>query len=124
MANGYVTTLQKGQYAPDFFTAAGGGLIAGVSVIGAVGRAAGLGTGTTYDCYENAAAVPLYPYLAATSQLQISSASANDTPAGAGARTVFLSGLDANYLPISETLTTNGVSNVISTKSYLRLNAC
>lgn len=121
-SNGYVTTLQKGQFSPDFFSAAGAGMIAGVSVNGAVGHATGLGTGTMYDLYENAAAVPLYPYLAAASLLQISSTSANDTAAGTGARSVFITGLDLNYNPISETLVTNGVSNVVTVNSYLRVN--
>lgn len=122
--NGYVTNIQQGRFPPDFLTVAGAGMVAGVSVIGAVGRAATLATGTQYDCYENAVNVPLYPYLSAANQLQISSASANDTAAGTGARTVFLNGLDANYNPLSETLTTNGTTPVVSVNSYFRLNSC
>ena len=63
----------------------------------------------------------LYSYLAAATQLSVSSSSANDTSAGTGARTVTLSGLDANYAEISETVTLNGQTAVTTTNSYLRI---
>lgn len=50
------------------------------------------------------------------------SSSVNDTSAGTGARTIQLVGLDANYLPISETVTLNGTSTVDTVNSYLRLD--
>ena len=116
--NGYKTTWQKGQYQPDAFHAAGCGMVAGVSTPGVIGHATGMNVGTSYDLYENAATVPLYPYLAAASLLQVSSGSANDTAAGTGARTVTIVGLDANYNVISETLTMNGVTPVQTVNSY------
>ena len=63
----------------------------------------------------------LYSYLAAATQLSISSSSANDTSAGTGARTVTLSGLDTDYNEISETITLNGQTAVTTTNSYLRI---
>lgn len=57
-------------------------------------------------------------------QMSVSSNSANDTAAGTGARTVFLSGLDADYNEISETVTMNGLTAVLTTKSFLRINNC
>jgi hypothetical protein len=36
---------------------------------------------------------------------------------------ILISGLDANYLPISETLVLNGATPVETTKSYLRINS-
>jgi hypothetical protein len=63
----------------------------------------------------------LYSYLAAATQLSISSSSTADTSAGTGARTVTLSGLDADYNEISETVTLNGQTAVTSTNSYLRI---
>lgn len=122
MANGYLTNWQHGNFVPDQFHAAGSGMVGGVSTPGAIGHAANLNVGTSYDLYENAATVPLFPYFATAHPLQISSASANDTAAGTGARTVKLVGLDANYNPISETLTTAGVTPVVSTQSFLRIN--
>jgi hypothetical protein len=120
--NGYLTTWQKGQFEPDPFVATGAGMVAGVVVTGVVGHATNLTTGTTYDLYENAATVPLYPWFTAAHPLQIASASANDTVAGSGARRVTLTGLDANYNLLQETLVTNGVTPVITTNSFLRLN--
>jgi hypothetical protein len=61
------------------------------------------------------------PYLTTAAGMQISSASANDTSAGTGARTVLISGLDQNYEPLSETVILNGQTAVNTTKSYLRV---
>lgn len=52
----------------------------------------------------------------------ISSDDAADTAAGTGAQTVTVSGLDANYGPISETVALNGVSTVNTVASFLRIN--
>lgn len=120
--NGYKTTWQKGQFQPDAFHAVGCGMVAGVSTPGVIGHATGMNTGTSYDLYENAATVPLFPYFAVAHPLQISSSSANDTAAGTGARTVLLTGLDANYNPITELLTTAGVTPVVTAQSFLRIN--
>ena len=57
-------------------------------------------------------------------QLSVSSDNANDTAAGTGARTVYLSGLDANHNTISETVTLNGLTAVTTTNSYLHVNQC
>jgi hypothetical protein len=64
----------------------------------------------------------VYAFPAAATVMKISSASANDTAAGTGARTVLISGLDANYAPISETVILNGQTAVNTTNSYLRIN--
>jgi hypothetical protein len=49
------------------------------------------------------------------------SADTNDTSAGTGARTVEVQGLDENYLPLTETFTMNGTTNVIGSESFLRV---
>jgi len=54
--------------------------------------------------------------------VKISAANAADTAAGTGARTVLLSGYDANYAKISETIALNGQTEVVSTKSYILVN--
>lgn len=81
--------------------------------------------------HNNAIALPiedvldqggLYPWLTTAVTMTISSADANDTSAGTGARTVTVYGLDANYLEISETLTMNGQTAVTTANSYLRVN--
>ena len=57
-------------------------------------------------------------------QMKVSSDSANDASAGTGARTVYISGLDANHNVISETVSMNGQTAVLTTNSYLHINQC
>jgi len=55
-------------------------------------------------------------------RMKVSSANANDRSDGTGARTVFIGGLDANYNEISETVTMNGQTAVLTTKFYIHIN--
>lgn len=55
-------------------------------------------------------------------QMKVSSDSANDTAAGTGARTVYIEGLDVNHAVISETVTLNGQTAVLTTQSFLHVN--
>ena len=64
----------------------------------------------------------LYPYATAAETLSVVSSSANDTAAGTGIRTLFISGLDANFEEISETVTMNGVTPVNTVNQYMRVN--
>lgn len=63
--------------------------------------------------------LPLSP---AALQLKVSSSSTNDTAAGTGARTVFVGGLDANHNEISEIVTLNGQTPVLTTQAFLHIN--
>lgn len=54
----------------------------------------------------------LYAYPASASTMYISSSSTADTSAGTGARTTTVSGLDANFDEISETVSLNGQTGV------------
>lgn len=64
------------------------------------------------------------PHPTAASVLKISSTSADDDgdPAGTGARTVLITGLDGNYNVVSETVILNGQTAVNTTNSYLYVN--
>ena len=53
-----------------------------------------------------------YVQLTSGAALEVVSASANDAAAGTGARTVKVEGLDASYVPFSETIILNGVTPV------------
>ena len=64
----------------------------------------------------------LAPQPAAALRMSVSSTDANDTAAGTGARTVVIEGLDANYVEITETVTLNGQSAVLTAASFLRIN--
>ena len=66
----------------------------------------------------------LLAFPSAALQLNVSSSSANDTANGTGARTVFLSGLDADHNTISETISLTGQTAVTTVKSYLHVNQC
>lgn len=62
--------------------------------------------------WENATA---YTYPVAATQMNLAGTN-GDTAS------ILISGLDANYLPISETVVMNGATPVTTTKSYLRIN--
>ena len=64
----------------------------------------------------------LITFPAAALQMTVSSASADDTSAGTGARTIVVQGLDANYNEVTETVTMNGQTAVTMTTSMLRVN--
>jgi len=57
-------------------------------------------------------------------QMKVSSDNANDTAAGTGARTVYVEGLDANHNVISEIVTLNGQTDVLTVQSFLHINNC
>lgn len=60
-------------------------------------------------------------YLTAAETMNIVSDDAADTSAGTGARTVKVTGLDSAYIEIEETVILNGVANVLTSNSYLRV---
>lgn len=60
-------------------------------------------------------------YLSSAETMNIVSNNVNDTSAGTGARTVKVIGLDNNFNDISETVTMNGTTNVLTTLSYRRV---
>lgn len=64
----------------------------------------------------------ILPLAPAALQLKVSSSSTDDTAAGTGARTVFVGGLDANHNEISEIVTLNGQTPVLTTQSFLHIN--
>jgi len=63
-----------------------------------------------------------YAYPSVASVMKISSSSADDASAGTGARTISISGLDADYNEISEVVILNGQTAVDTVNSYLRIN--
>lgn len=78
-------------------------------------------TGTApEDIWSGAGLYTGFP--SAAEAVRITSSSVNDTAAGSGARTVFISGLDTNGNFLSETLTLNGTTPVVSVGSYKRVN--
>jgi hypothetical protein len=90
------------------------GLITGVTGLSISGYTADVSTSYVPLWHGNST----YTYLNTATYLTVWSDSASDTNVS-----VLISGLDANYLPITETVTlTNGVTGVQTTKSFLRVN--
>lgn len=98
------------------------GLFTGISVVNKFGRIPSInsGTGLSVDCWGGASTYTGFP---ASAQLaQVLSSDANDTAAGSGARTIVITGLDADYNIINETITLSGTTPVNSTQQFLRVH--
>jgi len=65
-----------------------------------------------------------FTILTSASTLTIVSSSIADdgSPAGTGANTILITGIDANYVAQSETVTLNGTSNVVTATTWLGIN--
>lgn len=63
-------------------------------------------------------------YLSSAETLNVVSASTDDTLAGTGARYILINGLDNDYNMVSETIVTNGTTNVETSNEYLRVYRC
>lgn len=84
--------------------------------------AANPSVGTSFeDVWNNGGTLS---YLSSAETMNIVSTDTNDDgdPAGTGARTLEIFGLDGNYDLINETVTLNGTTNVTTVNSYLRVH--
>ena len=116
-SNGKLSSItQKGRVEPfDLQTARG--QIYGHSTVNIYGFQVSVTT-TNIPVWEVAGA---YAYPAAATTMNL--ASSVNTGADKTGTTVLIQGLDANYDSISETLTLNGTTVVVTTKSYLRIQS-
>mgnify|MGYP000479348130 FL=1 len=97
------------------------GLFQNYSIVNKFGKNPDIDTGTVpEDVWEVGGAYT--GWAASAETLQVFSSSAADTSAGTGARTVRITGLDQNYDSLSETVTLNGVTPVVTTGSFLRVH--
>ena len=111
MASGVISSISRfGLYEP-FDLQVARGQIAGHSVVNIYGYQPSVST-TIYPVWENVSA---YTFPVAATQMNL-------TGTGSDTAKVLISGLDANYLQISETVTLNGTTPVPTTKSYFRIN--
>ena len=118
MANGYVNNTPYSTEPVLWQFGATLGRVAGHSRMAVYGRNTAPAAGE--DVWEGNSA---YTFLAAASKLELLSASANDTAAGTGARSFTITGLDANFMPLSETIAMSGVTPVVTVNTYLRVNS-
>jgi hypothetical protein len=76
--------------------------------------------GTSFTMVDDlGASTPWMPTVA--SLVEVVSSSASDAAAGLGARKVILSGLDASFNQVSETVTLNGLTPVASVVAFIRV---
>jgi len=113
----YSSVTRQGQYEP-FELQVARGQIQAHSVVTIAGY-----NSDVDQSWEMITPVGNLSYPAAALQMKVSSADADDTSAGTGARTVLITGLDADYAVISETVTMNGQTAVTTTNSFLRVNS-
>lgn len=65
----------------------------------------------------------LYQHLASPANMTVSSASANDTEAGTGARTIYIRGINGTGNEVEEGVTLNGQTPVTTANKYTEINA-
>lgn len=105
----------------DFFTAVGLGLVPGATRVAALGNNPDVDTTTLPEDIWTGGGT--YPWMTAATSLEVLSSSANDTSAGTGARTIVINGLDINYVPVTQTITLNGVTPVAVPTQLFRINS-
>lgn len=99
------------------------GLVPGVLAVEMVGRNADVDTGTVPETIWGAGGQVGFRTVAAVVEVLSSDAADDGAPAGTGAQTIRVKGLDEDYEPIEETFTMNGVTAVIGTALFLRVNS-
>lgn len=106
---------------PDYFSQIGFGLVPNLTRITALGNNPDVDTGSLpEDIWTGGGA---YPWMTAATALEIVSSDANDAAAGTGARTVSISGLDINYVAVTQVVTLNGTTAVAIPSSLFRINS-
>ena len=94
------------------------GNLAGYSNVLKFGQNNNISSGNTEDIWDGGG---IYNWPISPAILEVVSTNAGDAAAGIGAQTIMIEGFDANYSEISEMLTMNGLTPVLTTNSYLRV---
>ena len=103
----------------DFLIEVNKGNVAGHTLIHKFGRNALAGTSNEDVRYGGGTLTPL----TAATTIEAISASANDTSAGSGARTIKIWGVDINFAEVEATITMNGTTVTTATaQTFLRVN--
>ena len=105
----------------DFFFEIGRGAVAKHSSIIIRGHNPDIDTAAEEDLWEAGGTLT---YLTSAETMNIVSTSTNDaSPSGSGGRTVLVSGVDGSYNVITETVSLNGTTDVLTTAAFLRVNS-
>ena len=102
----------------DFYLAVAKGDFTGYSKVSKFGRNPGVKSADYESIWDGS---NLYPWPTAAETLSVVSDDADDTSAGTGARTVEIEGLDSSWNVLTETVTMNGLTPVITTGLFLRV---
>ena len=102
----------------DFYLSVAKGDFTGYSNVSKFGINSTVGSGGFESIWEGSSA---YPWPTDLQTLSVVSASANDASGGTGARTVEIQGLDSSWNLLTETITMNGLTPVVTTGSFLRV---
>jgi hypothetical protein len=94
----------------------------GMSFVEFVARNPDVDTGTVPETVGPTGGVLTFRAAAAVVEVVSSSADDDGSPAGTGAWTIRIDGLDANWDMISETVTLNGTTAVATVQEFLRIN--
>jgi len=120
MSYPFITTPSGVQTALPYEIGVSAGLVQGHTRIAGLGFNPSVTTSGNQDIWSGGG---LYPFQTSAQSLEVLSASANDTAAGTGARTISLTLLDSNYNVVNQTVTLNGTSVVsVPGGPYLRVN--
>lgn len=116
---GYVKTLDAGYSEIPFLYRVALGQFPRYSINNKFGY--NVAAGTSQEEVWNVGGIE--SYLSTAEKMNIVSTSTNDDgdPAGTGAQTLTIYGLDNDWSEINETVTLNGQTNVLTTNSYLRV---
>lgn len=109
--------VRGADYTRDFLLDIGFGAIAGYSVVNVLGHNADIDAAE--DIWPGGGD---YPWMTGATSLEVVSTSANDAAAGTGARTIYVTLLDANYVQSSVTVTMNGITPVAIAGTWFRIN--
>lgn len=120
-SNGALWTTQVHPKGMDFYTAVGLGLVPGCRRVTALGNNPDIDLATLPEDIWSGGGV--YPWLTASTSLEIVSTNVNDSSTGTGARTVLIQGLDINYIEVSQTVTLNGTTPVAIPTQLFRINS-
>ena len=118
-SDGYFEIVER----EGFHLSVARGRIPGMSLVDKFGYNPHVGT-TSEDIWVHGGIIT-YPAVADIASIVSNSIEddANKDPAGIGAYTVNIEGLDQNYAEISETVTLDGTTPVSTINSYIRINA-
>lgn len=122
--NTQVSTLEgiETTAADDFEQNLALGKIEGKQIVNKYGRNIDVDTGSVPEDLWGGGGV-YTGWATGAEALRVTSNSASDTAAGTGARTVTITGLDASYNQITETVTLAGLTPVVTNQSFIRAHS-